>query len=160
MFIPMRCGLRSGYSPCKHLEHSLHPWIAFGVLPLFGFANAGVPFTGVGETMSSDLVMIGIALGLFFGKQIGIFLMLFLTIASGLSPKPLGASWFHLYAVSVLCGIGFTMSLFIGELAYEGNEMRASVRMGVLAGSLLSAVIGYVLLRYGPFGKYFRTAPQ
>jgi NhaA family Na+:H+ antiporter len=148
LFIPLHDKNHNDHSPLKHLEHALHPWVAFGILPIFAFANAGVPFTNTSLSDLFDPVTLGIILGLFVGKQLGIFTILFLTIKSGLSPMPSGASWLQLYAVSCLCGIGFTMSLFIGGLAYEGIEMQASVRIGVLVGSILSALLGYVILRY------------
>lgn len=156
LFIPMRGKNEGDPSPLESLEHGLHPWVAFAVLPIFGFANAGVPFTGM--TMESLLnpVTLGIAGGLFIGKQIGVFGMLWLSIVTGLSPKPKGTNWMQLYAVSLLCGIGFTMSLFIGGLAFDHDlTMQASVRMGVLIGSIASAVLAYCILRYGP-----TTAPQ
>lgn len=148
-FIPLRASDTIN-CPLKKLEHALHPWVAFGVLPIFAFANAGVPFSGMGFKDLLDPVTLGIIVGLFIGKQIGIFCVLFVTIKLGLSPKPNNANWWQLYAVSLLCGIGFTMSLFIGGLAYDGVEMQASVRMGVLVGSILSATLAYVILRYGP----------
>lgn len=150
LFVPLSCKKRPEYSPAKTLEHGLHPWIAFGVLPLFGFANAGVSFAGVGFDTLLSPVTLGIALGLFVGKQLGVFGMLWLAVVTGLSPKPKDANWLHLYAVALLCGIGFTMSLFIGALAYDGNAMQASVRIGVLLGSVLSAGLAYLLLRYAP----------
>ncbi|MCM2344877.1 MAG: Na+/H+ antiporter NhaA [Alphaproteobacteria bacterium] len=146
LFVPTRCRRDPEYSPLKTLEHTLHPWIVFGVLPLFAFANAGVPFAGMGLHSLVDPVTLGIVLGLFFGKQIGIFLVLVLAVKLGLSPRPAGASWLQLYGVSILCGIGFTMSLFIGGLAYQDVAMQASVRLGVLLGSLISAVVGYMIL--------------
>ncbi|MBU0859884.1 MAG: Na+/H+ antiporter NhaA [Alphaproteobacteria bacterium] len=150
LFIPVRDHKNPDYSPLRHLEHSLHPWVAFGVLPIFAFANAGVPLGGLGWELLFHPVTLGIMAGLFIGKQLGIFLVLWLTIKSGLSPKPENVNWVQLYGVSVLCGIGFTMSLFIGGLAFAGPEMQAYVRVGVLAGSVLSAVVGYSLLRFGP----------
>jgi NhaA family Na+:H+ antiporter len=158
-FIPLKDPNHPEHSPLKHLEHALHPWVAFGVLPIFAFANAGVPFSGMSfKDLYEDLVTLGIILGLFFGKQLGIFTILFLTIKSGLSPKPNNANWWQLYAVSCLCGIGFTMSLFIGGLAYTGIEMQASVRLGVLVGSILSAALGFAILKYGP--TKLRDHPQ
>lgn len=146
LFVPTRDRRDPEYSPLKTLEHSLHPWIVFGVLPLFAFANAGVPFSGMGFHSLVDPVTLGIILGLFFGKQLGIFSVLFIAIKLGLSAKPAGASWVQLYGVSILCGIGFTMSLFIGGLAYNDVEMQAAVRLGVLLGSVLSAGVGYLIL--------------
>lgn len=153
LFIPVRSHRDPGYSPCKELEHALHPWVAFGVLPLFAFANAGVPFSGMTLSDIFAPVTLGIALGLFVGKQVGVFLMISLAIATGLTSKPTGTNWYQLYAVSLLCGVGFTMSLFIGGLAFEAVEMQASVRMGVLLGSVTSAVLAYLLLRYGPSNR-------
>ena len=150
LMIPMRAPGNSGYSPVKTLEHSLHPWAAFLILPLFAFANAGVPFKGMGWESLLDPVTLGIAAGLFVGKQAGVFSVLWLTIVTGICEKPKDATWLQLYAVSLLCGIGFTMSLFIGGLAFSGVEMQASVRLGVLIGSIASAVLAYLLLRFGP----------
>lgn len=150
LFVPMRSRDNPDYSPCKHMEHSLHPWAAFMILPIFGFANAGVPFEGMGWHSLLDPVTLGISLGLFAGKQIGVFAMIALAIGLKLSPKPHGAGWLQLYGVALLCGIGFTMSLFIGGLAFGSIEMQASVRLGVLVGSLASAVLAYVLLRFAP----------
>lgn len=146
LFIPTHSRKDPEYSPLKTLEHNLHPWIVFGVLPLFAFANAGVPFSGMGLHSLFDPVTLGIILGLFVGKQIGIFTVFVLADKTGLSPKPRDATWLQLYGVSVLCGIGFTMSLFIGGLAYNDVGMQASVRLGVLIGSVLSAAAGYLII--------------
>lgn len=146
MFIPLRCTNDPKHSPLKHLEHSLHPWVAYLVLPLFAFANAGVSFEGMSLNDLIDPITMGIAGGLVVGKQAGIFLTLVAVIALGLSPKPKNASWAQLYAVSLLCGIGFTMSLFIGELAFVTRDQAASVRMGVIMGSVVSALAGYMVL--------------
>lgn len=146
-FVPYYAPKRD-YYPCKHLEHVLHPWVAFGILPIFAFANAGVPFTGMGLHSLADPVTLGITLGLVVGKQIGIFTILFLAIKSGLSPKPKNATWLQLYAVSVLCGIGFTMSLFIGGLAFDDLHHQASIRLGVLVGSTISALAGFLILYF------------
>jgi NhaA family Na+:H+ antiporter len=131
----------------EHLEESLHPWIAFGVLPLFAFANAGVSLQGLSFAKLLEPVPLGIALGLFIGKPVGIFGISWLAIKSGLAARPEGASWAHLLGVGLLGGIGFTMSLFIGTLAFDEVDKAAQLRLGVLAGSLLSATAGYVLLR-------------
>jgi NhaA family Na+:H+ antiporter len=147
LFIPLRAAGEEGDSPLKRLEHHLHPWVAFGILPVFAFANAGVPLTGIGWHSLLEPVTLGITLGLFLGKQAGVFLCLWLAVVLRLSPRPEGAEWAHLYGVALLCGIGFTMSLFIGALAYEGTALQASVRLGVLMGSLLSALAGYGVLR-------------
>lgn len=153
LFIPLRCPKNPSYSPLKHVEHSLHPWVAFMVLPVFAFANAGISFDGIGMNDVLNPVTLGIAAGLFIGKQIGVFSLLWLTIVTGLSPKPKDANWVQLYAVSLLCGVGFTMSLFIGGLAFETDELSAYVRLGVIIGSLLSATLAFILLKYGPTSK-------
>ncbi len=135
-------------SPLERLEAALHPWVAFGIVPLFGFANAGVSLRGIGlEDLLAPLPM-GIAAGLFVGKQIGIFGSVRLAAALGLAAPPEGASWVQIYGVALLCGIGFTMSLFIGGLAFDDPLLGDEVRIGVLGGSLLSAVCGYGLLRW------------
>ena len=150
MFIPMVSKRDKGNMPLQRLEHSLHPWVAFGILPLFAFANAGVPFTGMGLSSLLEPVTLGIILGLVIGKQLGIFTMLWLTIKLGLSPMIKGAGWIHLYGVAALCGIGFTMSLFIGGLAFEDLHHQASIRLGVLVGSITSAMIGFAILYFAP----------
>jgi NhaA family Na+:H+ antiporter len=150
MFIPLKCE-RDGQivSPAKKLEHTLHPWVAYMIMPLFAFANAGVSFAGLEASDFFGTVPVGIALGLFLGKQVGIFGVIWLAIALGLARKPSGTSWAQIYGVAVLAGIGFTMSLFIGNLAFaHGNfDYAAAVRVGVIAGSLLSGILGYVVLR-------------
>lgn len=150
LFIPNRCKNNPNHSPCKVLEHGLHPWVAYGILPVFAFANAGVPFAGMGWHSLFDPVTLGIILGLVVGKQVGIFSVLFLVIKSGISPMPTGVTWLQLYAVSIMCGIGFTMSLFIGGLAFEGIEYQASVRLGVLVASVISACVALLILYFSP----------
>jgi len=133
-------------SPLHRLEHSLEPWVAFGILPLFGFANAGVSLSGLGlEALLSPLPL-GIAASLFLGKQIGIFASVRVAVALGWGKRPRGATWLQMYGVAMLCGIGFTMSLFIGGLAFADETLIESVKVGVLVGSLLSAVTGFALL--------------
>ncbi len=149
-FIPMTCKHDPNHSPCKHLEHALHPWVSFGILPLFAFANAGVPFKGIGLESLQDPLTLGIIGGLVVGKQLGVFTMLWLAVKTKLSPMPSGVTWPQLYAVSVLCGIGFTMSLFIGGLAFAGVDQQASIRLGVLVGSVISATVGFLLLYFLP----------
>ena len=150
MFIPLSCE-RDGetVSPAKHLEHILHPWVAFMIMPVFAFANAGVSFAGLAPRDFFGDVPVGIALGLFLGKQVGIFGLIWLSIVVGLAKRPPGTTWPQIYGTTVLAGIGFTMSLFIGNLAYEhGNfEYAAAVRVGVMAGSLMSGILGYAVLR-------------
>jgi NhaA family Na+:H+ antiporter len=133
-------------SPLHNLEHGLQPWVGYLVLPLFGFANAGVTLRLGGEAPFGD-IPIGIAAGLFFGKQLGIFSISWVAIRLRLADCPRDASLMQLYGVSILCGIGFTMSLFIGLLAFSGApDLQDQVKLGVLAGSLLSALAGTVIL--------------
>jgi NhaA family Na+:H+ antiporter len=128
------------------LEHALNPWVAFAIVPLFGFANAGVSFAGLSPAILLTPLPLAILAGLFLGKQIGIFASIWLTVRVRLATQP--ASWAQLYGMSLLAGIGFTMSLFIGGLAFAGRpELIDQVKIGVLAGSLLSALSGYALLR-------------
>ena len=149
LFIPMRneTGEYGGF-PLKHLEHVLHPWVAYMILPLFAFVNAGVSFAGMSWDLLTEGVPLGVALGLFVGKQVGVFLTCAFLIVLGWARMPAGSNWASLYGVSVLTGIGFTMSLFIGSLAFEsaGYGYHAGVRAGVLIGSALSAVFGYAVL--------------
>ena len=147
-FIPLKAG--DDHSPARHLEHTLHPWVAFAVLPIFAFANAGVPFSGMSLEKLTNGVSLGIILGLFFGKQIGVFGMIVLARMLRIAELPPGANWGQVYGVALLCGIGFTMSLFIGTLAYEhGNfDLLSTVKMGVLIGSVLSAVAGLFVLHF------------
>lgn len=148
-FIPFQ-GAAAGESPLRRLEDDLHPAVAFAILPIFAFANAGVSLEGVTLATLTNPVPLGIALGLFVGKQIGVFGFTWLAITVGWARRPEGVSWSQLYGVSVLCGIGFTMSLFIGSLAFEqGNTAHAvDDRLGILMGSLISAVVGYAVLRW------------
>lgn len=150
LFIPDKSDDPEEGSMCYDMMHALHPWVAYGILPIFAFANAGVPFAGMGLESFGEPVTLGILLGLLVGKPLGIFTTLFVAIKSGLAPMPSRASWRHLFAVSILCGIGFTMSLFIGGLAFEGIHLQASVRLGVLCASIIAAVIGYLILRSIP----------
>ena len=134
-------------SPLHILEHGLSPWVAFVVLPTFGFANAGVSLSGI--TLSTLLapVSLGVASGLFFGKQIGVFLSVWVAVKFDLADCPEDATWAQIYGVSLLCGIGFTMSLFIGLLAFpNAAQLQDNVKMGVLIGSILSAVVGAIVL--------------
>jgi len=143
--IPLRA--QAGAAPLKQVEHALHPWVAYLVMPLFGFANAGVSFAGVTAATLAEGITLGIAAGLFVGKQAGAFGFAFVAIKLGLARLPEGAGWLGLYGTCVLAGIGFTMSLFIGTLAWESAAYAAPLRLGVLAGSLASGLCGYLLLR-------------
>lgn len=138
-------------SPLHRLEHGLSPWVAFFIMPVFAFANAGVALGGLPPGAWRAPVVIGIAAGLFFGKQAGILGGIALAERLGLARRPRGASWTQLYGVALLAGIGFTMSLFIGGLAFPGNaEVETEVKLGVLIGSVASALAGYAVLRYLP----------
>ncbi|MGC1469510.1 MAG: Na+/H+ antiporter NhaA [Sphingorhabdus sp.] len=131
------------------LEHALAKPVAFIIVPLFGFANAGVSFDGVGLGALLAPLPFGIALGLFIGKQVGIFASVWACVKLGLAARPRDASWLQVYGVALLCGIGFTMSLFIGGLAFTDAAQGDAVKIGVLMGSILSAISGYCLLRFG-----------
>jgi NhaA family Na+:H+ antiporter len=146
-FIPLRAKTEGGESPLEHLEHTLHPWVAFAILPFFAFANAGISLEGLTFASLLAPVPLGIAAGLFIGKQIGVFGFTYGAVRLGLARLPQGVSWLQIYGLSLLTGIGFTMSLFIGTLAFDGLDHATGVRLGVLLGSLLSAVGGYLLLR-------------
>jgi len=138
-------------SPLHRLEHALSPWVAFAIVPLFGFANAGVALGGTSLSVFAEPLVLGIALALFLGKQIGIFGSIRIAVRLGVARAPGGASWAQIYGVALLAGIGFTMSLFIGGLAFPGNDaMMDEVKIGVLAGSLLSAMVGFLVLRFAP----------
>jgi Na+:H+ antiporter, NhaA family len=141
--IPLRVpATLPGDPPLLRLEHALRPWVIYLIMPVFALANAGVSFAGLTTAAFADPVMLGIAAGLFVGKQLGVFGAAWLAIRAGVAAMPGGAGWRGLYGVSVLTGIGFTMSLFIGSLAFPAGDQDASVRLGVLAGSVLSAVAG------------------
>jgi len=136
-------------SPLRHLEHTLHPWVAFGVLPLFAFANAGVSFKGLSADVLAGPITLGIAGGLLIGKALGVFGAGWLAIRAGLAKLPEGSGWAGLFGVGLLAGIGFTMSLFIGSLAFEQADpsLGVAVRLGVFAGSIAAAVAGGFVLR-------------
>ncbi|WOF44070.1 Na+/H+ antiporter NhaA [Sphingopyxis indica] len=141
----------SATSPLHRLEHALHPWVAFAIVPLFGFANAGVDIGGLTLAQIFAPLPLGIALGLFLGKQIGIFGSVWLSVKLGIAGKLRGATWLQIYGVAVLCGIGFTMSLFIGGLAFPGRPLLVEeAKIGILMGSLLAALTGYAVLRLAP----------
>ncbi len=138
-------------SPLHRLEHAIHPWVAFAVVPVFGFVNAGVAVTGVPLSILWAPLPLAVAVGLFVGKQVGVLGAIWLAVRSGLSCRPGDANWVQLWGVAALAGIGFTMSLFIGGLAFAGDVAAIDqVKIGVLAGSLLSALLGAALLRFAP----------
>ncbi|MEE4679242.1 Na+/H+ antiporter NhaA [Pseudomonas alliivorans] len=141
--IPLRTSTKA--SPLLTLEHGLHPWVAYGILPLFAFANAGVSLAGVAMDSFTHSVPLGIAAGLLLGKTAGVFGLTWLAVRTRLASLPKEANWGHVLGVSILCGIGFTMSLFVGSLAFEPgvSGYAGEDRMGILTGSILSAIIGY-----------------
>jgi len=146
--IPLGTRQEEARSPLLFLEEKMHYWVAFAVVPVFGFANAGVSLAGISPGNLVDPVPLGVALGLLVGKQVGVFLAAVLAIRSGLATLPEGSNWVQLYGVALLCGIGFTMSLFIGNLAFPGApHLIDEVKIGVLMGSILSALAGVMLLR-------------
>ena len=144
--IPLGSG--EEHSPLKHLEHVIHPWVMFAVVPLFGFASAGVALNGGFGAITEPLPM-AVLLGLCIGKQLGVFGAIWLAVRSGLAAMPASTSWRHCYGAALLCGIGFTMSLFIAALAFPDDPARIdAAKLGILAGSLLSALAGYAVLRF------------
>lgn len=148
-FIPMYDKKKAGYLPVQELEHSLHPAVAYVILPLFAFANAGINFSDMGMESIAHPVTLGVLLGLFVGKQVGVFGFCYVAIKLKLTKLPSDISMMQLYGTALLCGVGFTMSLFIGSLAFEETGMKLAFdeRVGILGGSLLSAVAGYLVLR-------------
>ncbi len=149
MFIPIRDPKNLESSPLKSMEHDLHSLVAFFILPVFAFCNAGINLKGVGIEQVMHSVPVGIALGLFVGKQVGIFGFCYLAIRMGLTTLPKGMTFTSLYGTAALCGIGFTMSLFVGSLAFEetGVNLMFDERLGIILGSLTSGVVGYFVIR-------------
>jgi Na+:H+ antiporter, NhaA family len=142
---------RTEDAPLHRLEHALQPWVAYAIIPIFGFANAGVPLSGLSfDTLLSPLPL-GIAMGLFIGKQVGVYAFAYAAVHLGFADMPAGATRAQCYGVALLCGIGFTMSLFIGALAFPDQpELSDATKIGVLMGSVLSALAGYVVLSLAP----------
>ena len=149
MFIPLTSSTNKSYSPLKDMEEDLHSVVAFFILPIFAFANSGISFAGIGTEQLLHNVPLGISLGLFVGKQVGVFGFCWLAIRLRLTSLPNGMSWASLYGTAALCGIGFTMSLFIGSLAFEetGMNLIFDDRLGIILGSLASGLVGYMVLR-------------
>lgn len=137
---------RASSAMLNRLEHALHPWVAFAIMPVFAFANSGIDFSAMGVAAFAGTVPLGIASGLFFGKQIGIFVACWLAIRFGFASPPTGANWKQFYGICMLCGIGFTMSLFIGSLSFTDPHHLIMTRVGVMAGSLISAITGCCVL--------------
>jgi NhaA family Na+:H+ antiporter len=157
LFVPTADPAHPNHPPSSRLEHSLHPWVAFGILPAFAFANAGVNLTGMSLRNLLDPIPLGILLGLFVGKQVGVFTFSWLAVKTGLARLPSGVTFAQVYGAAILCGIGFTMSLFIGMLAFENTaigEVIVSDRLGILAGTLLSAVMGSLVLHWVLPGRH------
>ncbi|MCB2048216.1 MAG: Na+/H+ antiporter NhaA [Novosphingobium sp.] len=145
--VPIRLG-RDGDSMLLRMEHALAPWNLYLIVPLFGFANSGVSLSGLGMSGLVDTLPLAIGAGLFLGKQLGIFISVLAAEKLGFAPRPENASWTHVWGVSVLCGIGFTMSLFIGPLAFPNQpDLYEQAKIGVLSGSLASVLLGFVILR-------------
>ncbi len=140
-------------SPLKQLEHMLHPWVAYMIMPVFAFANAGVSLSGLSLAALSSSLPLGIMAGLFIGKQVGVFVFIALAVLFGICKLPSDINWRHIYGLSLLCGIGFTMSLFIGTLAFDDPAMQAQVRISVLIASSTAAIAGYLVLRLGTKSK-------
>ncbi|MGP7794855.1 Na+/H+ antiporter NhaA [Sphingomonas sp. CLY1604] len=134
------------HSPLHRLEHALHPWVAFAIVPLFGFANAGVSLAGTSLATFAEPLVLGVALGLFLGKQAGIFGAIWGADRLGIARRPEGVAWGQLYGMALVAGIGFTMSLFIGGLAFADPARLEQVKLGVLAGSIASALAGAAVL--------------
>ncbi len=147
-FIPLTDSKNPDFSPLQDLEHKLHPWVAFMILPIFGFANAGVHFGDFSLEIMFSGIPLGIALGLFIGKQIGVFGFSWLAVKLGLVKLSSDVDMPMIYGVSLLTGVGFTMSLFIGGLAFDDPELIAMVKVGVLTGSVISGLSGYAVLRW------------
>ncbi len=157
LFVPARDPAHPDHPPLQALEHALHPWVAFAILPIFAFANAGVSLAGFSLRDLLQPIPLGIMLGLVVGKQAGVFVFAWVAVKLGLARLPAGVGFRHVYGAAILCGIGFTMSLFIGMLAFENmasGEVVVIDRLGILVGSLVSAVAGYFVLdRVLPRGR-------
>ncbi|NOH36128.1 Na+/H+ antiporter NhaA [Vibrio chagasii] len=145
--IPLK-GNKGEHSPLKHLEHALHPYVAFAILPIFAFANAGISLEGISISNLTGMLPLGIALGLLVGKPLGIFLFSWGAVKTGVAKLPEGVNFMNIFAVSVLCGIGFTMSIFISSLAFgpTNADFDTLARLGILMGSTTAAILGYFLL--------------
>lgn len=150
--IPIKPSAHGGstVSPLYRLEHALQKPVAFLIIPVFGFANAGVSFDGVTPAVLTQPLTLGVSTGLVVGKLVGVFGTVVLMVRLGLTGLPEQANWTQTLGVALLCGIGFTMSLFIGLLAFEDPAMQDRVKFGILAGSLIAGIAGYLILRYSP----------
>ncbi|MHB8495984.1 MAG: Na+/H+ antiporter NhaA [Casimicrobiaceae bacterium] len=149
LMIPMRgVGATEEDSPLHRLEHRLHPWVVYGILPIFGLSNAGLSFSGLSPAALFTTVPIGIAAGLFVGKQVGVVAAAWLAVKRGWADWPEGSIPVQIYGIAVLCGVGFTMSLFIGGLAFTSDELQNQVKLGVFGGSVIAALVGFLVLRF------------
>ncbi len=146
LLIPIKTKNEKGESPLKILEHALHPWVAFLVIPIFAFANAGISFAGITLATFLQPITLGIMLGLFVGKQVGVMTITWIACTLKICRLPDNVTWLQFYGMALLTGIGFTMSLFIGTLAFTDMSLATPVRLGVLSGSLLSAICGITVL--------------
>jgi NhaA family Na+:H+ antiporter len=147
LFIPMFDRTDPEHSPLEELEHDLHNTVAFGILPLFAFANSGISLKGAGFAELFHSVPLGIAAGLFIGKQMGVMIMCWLIFKLGISTMPRGMNYKQIYGAALLCGVGFTMSLFIGGLAFAGETALFDERLGIIMGSIVSGIAGYLMLK-------------
>ncbi len=148
-----------GKSPLHALEHGLSPYVLFFIVPVFAFANAGVALEGIALSDMLAPLPMGIALGLIIGKQVGVFGMTWLVVKLGFAQLPHAVNWLHIYGLACLAGIGFTMSLFIGSLSFSDPAMMDAVRLGVLSGSLVSGILGYMVLRFSSAPAEETAAP-
>ncbi len=150
LLIPLGDSAEGQHRPAERLMHALHPWVAFAILPVFAFANAGVPLQGLAFTNLLEPVPLGVAAGLFVGKQVGVFGFIWASVKLGLAKMDEALNWKMLFGMATLCGIGFTMSLFVGSLSFDAShvEYLLTHRLGILSGSFLSAVLGYMMLSY------------
>ena len=147
MFTPHKSSDETEPAPLYRLEHGLHLWVAFLILPLFALANAGVSLKGLSTDFFTEPLTLGVGVGLLFGKQIGVMLFTYIGVAFKLCSLPTEIRWSQYYGLALLAGIGFTMSLFIGELAFDDDKLQTLVRLGVITGSLASGILGYFTLR-------------
>ena len=146
--VPLKGDEKNQRSPLNNLEHTLHPWVAYFIMPIFAFANAGIALRGLKISDITEPLPLGILLGLFAGKQIGVFGAIFLAVKLKFCQLPAGVGWQQIYGLACLCGIGFTMSLFIGTLAFEDPVINAQMRLSILCASGISALLGYAVLRW------------
>jgi len=146
--IPLTPREEDNVSPLKQLEHALHPWVAYFIMPIFAFANAGIALGGLSLAALAAPLPLGIMAGLFFGKQIGVFFFVAIAVLIGICKLPDDIKWRHIYGLSLLCGIGFTMSLFIGTLAFDDPSVNTQVRLSILIASGASAILGFIVLYF------------